>query len=87
MELLDQQLAAYCPLARSSPLPAFVNEVWLEHSHAHSCTGWDCLGGSMAELSNCIRDLMARKLNIFTFWKSLLVSFPGRPREARAECI
>lgn len=34
--LLDQQLVSYGPQAEAGPPPAFVNQVLLERSHAHS---------------------------------------------------
>ena len=35
---LKQQLPKYGPWAKSGSLPAFLNKVFLRHSHAHLCT-------------------------------------------------
>lgn len=51
------------------PLPAFVSEVLLEHSHTHSLK--DCLWllwGTTAELSSCNRDCMAPMPQTFAIW-------------------
>lgn len=54
-------------IAKSGLLPVFVNEVLLEHSHAHSlCIIYSCFYAT--ELSSCKRDCMVHKPKIVTTW-------------------
>lgn len=50
------------PQAESTPPSAFVNKLFMEHSHAHFFTiVYGCFPATIAELNTCDRDLMACK--------------------------
>lgn len=46
----------------SCSLNAFLNKVWLEHSHSHLFVSYICFTTALTGLSNCNRDLLALKL-------------------------
>lgn len=64
MYQLLQRLENYLPQAKSDPLPIFENEVLLEHKYIYLITRvvHDCLHATMAELSNCDRNIYPQGL-------------------------